>query len=197
VEVDSDNVRALFLNPPGSRPAGWNMGDHYFSVERIPDGLRHGSLEFQLLQLLGNGHIEFWTPLSEHFTWGQSEQERQHTPRLHPYAVIEYPTTFLRLYRAIIDVTGMEGEFIIQMHYRNLKGYVLSPGQPESVMYLVRTTMQRPYERQHLESPPLRVQQGFAPDPTAYQFVKTAYSAFGIPDREIPFYQSEEQQFVF
>jgi len=197
VDPDAANVRALFLTTPGSRPAGWNMGEQYYSVDRIPDGLRQGTLDFQLLQLLGNGHMEFWTPLSEHFTWGQSEQERRQRPRLHPYAVIEYPTTFLRLYRALIDATGMGGEFILQMHYCNVKGHILPPGQPESAMYLFRTGIQRHYGRQHLEAPRLRVLQDFMPDPTAFRMVKSVYSAFGLAENEIPFYLREEQQFVF
>ncbi|MFC1971258.1 helix-turn-helix domain-containing protein, partial [Chloroflexota bacterium] len=53
IDVDSEPMRNLVNNPPGSRRAGWNMRAGYHRIERFADGIRQGDRSEQYLELLG------------------------------------------------------------------------------------------------------------------------------------------------
>ena len=95
VDVGAQSVRELLIDPPGSRRAGWNMESGSFRIDRFEEGVRRGTKDFEYLELLSNGYMEFWTPLKEHFCWRQSPEEFRTRPSLYPIPVKEYPATFL------------------------------------------------------------------------------------------------------
>lgn len=191
IDVDSQPIRTLIDNPPGSRRAGWNMQAIYYQVERFADGIRRGDKDNEYLELLSNGHMEFWAPLNEHFCWRQSPEEFSKRPRLYPYPVVEYPTTFLRLYTEIINAMGTGGDFIIDLRYHNLKGYVLAPYAPNAIGFMFADSYSKPFEEQHLYIPPRTVRNDFIPDKTSYDIVRTVYAAFGFDASAIPFFTKE------
>lgn len=191
IDVDSQPIRTLIDNPPGSRRAGWNMEAIYHQVERFADGIRRGDKDNEYLELLSNGHMEFWTPLNEHFCWRQSPEEFSKRPRLYPYPVVEYPTTFLRLYTEITNAMGIGGDFIIDLRYHNLKGYVLAPCAPNAIGFMLADTYSKPFEKQHLYIPPRTVRNDFIPDKTSYDIVRMVYAAFGFDASAIPFFTKE------
>ena len=98
--------------------------------QRSLNGIELGTKEYEYLEVFENGHLEFWTPLDDHFCWRQSAEEQQIRPRLYPYPVAEYPVSFLRLTAALLDNAGYSEEMVIQLEYRNAGGYILRPGQP-------------------------------------------------------------------
>ena len=196
IDVDSLDIRSPIQNPPGSRFSGWNMDFYQGSIERSGDGVYKGKKDYRYLHLLENGHMEFWTPLDERFCWNQSAIEFQHHPRLYPYPVTEYPTTFLRLYRAIVDEAKLEEDLIINFCYANLKGYILLPGSPSSVSFKLPFE-KVPYSEENL-SFRTQVSNDFEPDQTAYEVIKRVYAAFGHhPSSAIPFFDKDVGKFIF
>jgi hypothetical protein len=94
--------------------------------------------------------MEFWTPLDERFCWRQTLEEFRNGPRLYTYPVTEYPTTFLRLYQALIDISKIQDSFIINLHYANLKGYILLPYTPNTMRFLHLFSNIKLFDNQHL-----------------------------------------------
>lgn len=193
LDVDSPQLRTTTENPLGSREAGWNMKLTAL-INNISDGVERGTKEFEYLALFTNVHMEFWTPLNEHFCWTQKKEEFEKKPELYPYPVVEYPVTFLRLYKAIVGLSNLQGEITINLRYANLRGYRLRPYAPRQVGYMFADEM-KPYQHDHLILPSLRRSHSFDPDKTAYGLLKKVYSSFGLSSSTIPFYN--EGQFRF
>lgn len=187
VNVDREDVRALLNNPPGSRPCGWNMKARGQQIERFSEGVRCGTKDYEYLELLSNGHMEFWTPLDDHFCWRQSSEEFRLRPRLYPYPVTEYPCTFLRLYRALADAAQISCGFTVGLWYLNVKGYALAPYAPQAY-----AGASAPFAEDHLVVPPLQVGNDFVPDKVAYELLRVVYAAFGFEADAIPFFTQGE-----
>lgn len=197
VDVDSESVQKLVRDPPGSRPNGWNMRTSYYLAERFAEGIRQGEKDSRYLEILSNGHMEFWAPLGDLFCWRQSPEEFRTQPRLYPYAVTEHPAAFLRLYRKLVDMLEINDDFLLDIYYRNLKGYVLLPHAPDTFWFRFPGSQVRRFEMQHLVVPRKTVSSDFQPDETAYDLVKTVYASFGLGEEAIPFYDKEEERFDF
>lgn len=160
----------------------------YRQVERFADGIKRRDRDEEYLELLSNGHMEFWTPLDEHFCWRQSQEEFRIRPRLYPYPVTEYPATFLRLFGAIIHNLGIAGDFLIDLQYMNLQGYILLPYAPNAIGFMSGHETAKPFADKHLEVPRASVRSDFEPDRTAYDLIRIVYAAFGLEAEAIPFF---------
>jgi hypothetical protein len=193
LDVDSPEIRRIINAPPGSRQSGWNM-ELGAPINNVPDGIERGPKEFEYLALYRNAHMEFWTPLGEHFCWTQKREEFEKRPELYPYPVVEYPVTFLRLYKAIVDLSGLQGDFIINLRYLNLKGYRLRPYAPKTVGYMFADELM-PFQYEHLPLPPFTMSHSFDSDRTAHALLVRVYSAFGLPSNTIPFYEAGNFRF--
>jgi hypothetical protein len=202
VDVDPEEIRSIIMSPPESRRNGWSMDfSQQVPIERFAEGIRRGRKDWRYLELLPNGHMEFWTPLNNIFCWPQSPEEFGKRPRLNPSAVIEYPTTFLRLYRAIIDKANIQDTFAIRLYYRNVKGYRLAsypPYPPGTIAFIdqLLINQSKPFGGQHVASPPMRVASDFSPDGIAYKLIKQVYSYFEL-EAEVAFFNPAESKFVF
>jgi hypothetical protein len=197
LDVDSSDIRQIINNPPGSRPNGWSMEDPNSPIERFGGGIYRGNKDFRYLLLLENDHMEFWTPLDDHFCWRQSDEEFKRLPRLYPYPLTEYPATFLRLYRALIDKAGIDDSFMISLHYANVKGYIIRPGAPNSIIFDLPRHGSIPFREQHLEVPSRSISKDFEPDRVAYDLVKFVYASFGLEASSVPFFNLEQGQFIW
>jgi hypothetical protein len=193
LDIDSPEIRQVINAPPGSRPSGWNM-ELSATINNIPDGIERGSKEFEYLALYRNAHMEFWTPLRERFCWTQKVEEFKKRPELYPYPVVEYPVTFLRLYKAVSELPGFQGNFIINLCYLNLRGYRLRPYAPKQVGYMFADEL-KPFDYDNLILPPLRKAYPFDPDKTGYELLVQVYEAFGLSSKMIPFYETRSFKF--
>lgn len=187
IGASSPKIRDIINNPPGSRPMGWNMGLSA-AINNIPDGIERGPKDFEYLALYTNAHIEFWTPLGQNFCWRQEKEGYEKRPELYPYPVVEYPVTFLRLYKAIVEASNLNGDFIINLSYLNLRRYRLRPFAPRQQGYIFANDV-KPFNHDDLILPPIEINHPFDPDTVAYQLLVKAYSAFGLSSDTIPFYQ--------
>ena len=132
--------------------------------------------------------MEFRTPLSEHFCWGQKTEEFENRPELYPYPVVEYLVTFLCLYEAILKSCELQGDILINLKYINLKGYRLRPYAPKQIGYMFADEIGL-FKYDHLYLPPFKIDHTFDPDAVAYQLLKQFYSSFGFSSETIPFYE--------
>jgi hypothetical protein len=199
IDLDSKEISQLLMKPPGSRPNGWNMAAFSGPPKRVEFVIFQGEMGgYRYLEILSNGHMEFWTPLDEHFCWRQSPEEFRTRPRLYPYPVNEYPTTFLRLYRGLINaVNVIKDDFELSLHYRNVKGYILRPYSPESVGFMMPSPGVHSYQKEHFEIFSRLVPNDFEPDTTAFEIVSDLYDGFGLSTDTIPFYDETKAQYVF
>lgn len=197
IPVEDDDLRELLRDPPGSRRDGWNMEAIRETVHRTGEGLRRGDRKSRYLEITENGHLEFWTPLDAHFCWGQSEEEFQSRPRLNPFPLVEYPVTFLRLYRTLSGRYAIDGDVLFQYEYRNLRGYVLRPFHPRSIRYMAMATPDNPYEGDHFALGPSQQANDFHPEQLALELLQPLYGAFGFEPWMIPFFDEEDEKFVF
>ena len=187
VEVDEPEIAAVVSQPPGSRPNGWNMGGLDFQRRRSINGIELGAKKYKYLGVYENGHLEFWTAIGEAFCWRQSVEERRIRPRLYPYAVVEYPVSFLRLASAVFNRAGYAGEVVIQLQYRNIAGSILRSGRPEQIDFESPLVPSTPFPEMHLRVGPKRVAGGWNPHQEAFDLLKSVYLGFGIGVDGIPF----------
>lgn len=190
IDPTDSTIKALMETPPGSRPSGWNMDLSPAQVELFGAGIRRGIKNYEYLELFKNGHMEFWKPLDEHFCWRQSEEELRKHPTLYPYPVVEYPTTFLRLYKELVNQGRIESDLLINLCYLNVRGYNLLPYAPGSVGFSFKRTT-RVYDELHIILPEKRIKAEFDPDKTAYSLIEQVYNSFGLEAKVIPFFTKE------
>jgi hypothetical protein len=196
VDVDQDQVRTLFRQAPDSRPTGWVVTNRYADIERFAEGIRYRrhTLEVGALELLTNGHMTYSCILGESFYWRQPPEEVARRPRLWPFAVIEYPVSFLKLFRAIADLSRLQQPFHIRVEYYNIRGHLLPPGPPTDFGF-IRGHEAVPYPHQNLAVPAVVAR--IEPDALAYNLVRDVYAAFGYGLDAIPFWDAEHQRFAF
>lgn len=144
--------------------------------------------DFHHLKFIKNGHLEFWTAVDEHYSWRQKAAEQKIHPILYPYAVVEYPVSFLRLYRLVVDLVGIKSDCTFQMEYLNVQGAILRPYQPESIGYDHSVDAITPLRRSRLLFQKKRFPNTFDPDPTALELIKDLYFEFGYERSHIPFF---------
>ena len=194
-EVDADlnsrDLEDLLEDPPG-RQGGWNAKP-LRPLRRNSLGFETERPDFHHLKFIKNGHLEFWTAIDDHFSWRQKAAEQKNNPLLYPYAVVEYPVSFLRLYRRLVDLIGIKCDCTFQMEYLNIRGAVLRPYQPESIDFDHSVEGIRPIERQRLVFPAKKASISFDPDPTALRLIEDLYFECGYNRSHIPFFDSNGQ----
>jgi Schlafen, AlbA_2 len=190
LHLSDERVLRVFRDPPGSRESGWSMaGPRHFTPNRTAEGIEVGAKDFmEYLILRKNMALEFWTPLDQHFCWRQSPAEFQRRPRLYPYPVAEYPTTFLRLYKALLDAVSIRTRTIFRIEYRNVHGYVLKPGAPGTPWFEMPRVQSVGFAEPHLTIGPAELGEDFHPDHAAYDIIAQVYEAFGLEASDVPFY---------
>jgi schlafen family protein len=195
VDVDRDDVRALFRQAPDSRLAGWIVTSRYADIERFAEGIRyrgHG-LDVGALELLTNGHMTYACFLGETFYWKQSREEVARQPRLWPFAIIEYPLSFFKLFRAIGDIAGLQPPFHVRFEYHNIRGHILPPGAPTEFGF-IWGHLAAPYPNQDLIIPATAGGQ-LQPQVITYTLVRDVYAAFGYGPEFIPFWDAARGSF--
>ena len=190
IDPTSSTIKTLIEVPPGSRPSGWNMDLSPAQVELFGAGIRRGIKNYEYLELLKSAHMEFWKPIDEHFCHKQSEEEFKKHPTLYPYPVVEYPATFLRLYKELVNQARIGSDLLINLCYLNVKGHNLLPYAPGSNGFTSHQTT-KVYDESHIILPEKRVQPDFDPDKTAYSLIEQVFNNFGLEAKVIPFFTNE------
>jgi hypothetical protein len=189
VDVSSPAIRDLIANPAGSRHGGWNIRPEGQTIEIFGAGIYWGTKEFEYFELFTNGHMEFWVPLNKHFCWRQSDEEFRERPTLYSYPVVEYPVTFLRLYRELVKVAGIDCNIVLDMSYANVRGYALFPHKPDTWGFIIGDASRRQVDR-NVEIFQKQIEAYFNPDAVAYEIIEKVFASFGLGKQRIPFLAS-------
>lgn len=195
VNVEDQDIISLIENPPNQREGGWNMEGKFSSMKRVSEGWIRTFSERQKLLFFQNGYMSFYTLLDgSTFYWNQPEDEYKKNPWLYPYAVVEYPLSFLKLYKEIISSISFKGELIITMKYRNINNHILLPFSPGKLGYMTRRS--EPYNKEHLVIPQETTKEHYSPDLVTFNLIKYVYNTFGYTEDKIPFYNKELEKFI-
>lgn len=195
INVDKPEVQNI-INNPEQRDNGWNMDIFYSSIVRYSEGIYKGSLSDKILKLIQNGHMEFASKLDYGFCWKQSEEEFKKHPILYSIPMLEFPSSFLRLYKKIVDLLYLKDSFIVNMQYINLKGYSINPYPSNTIGYLIHGAS-RAYQENDIIVPPIEISANFNPDSIAFELIKFVYASFGYSEDNVPFYNKKELKFDF
>ena len=193
-DLEDERLSHLLENPPNphQRWEGWDVRP-LPPFRRNALGFQNDSYNFHHVKFIKNGHLEFWTAIDAFFCWQQNEREMAVHPRLYPYAVVEHPVSFARLYRALMELLGITGAVVFQMQFVNVRGAILLPYRPESIGFMHPVETVRPLERDRLVFESKTVGWDFDPDPTALAIISRLYDAFGYGRRHIPFFDEAGQ----
>jgi hypothetical protein len=153
-----------------------------------------GKPENASISLLANGYMSFQMPLNENFCWPQSDEEFKKRPRFSSYAVVEFPVSFFRMYRRLIDTFGIsDNEWCVACCYHKAEGYFLAPGHPMSPFFDVGDAKMYSSSEDLVITDVIPGQ--FVSDAISYALLSKVYASFGLDERSIPFYL--DQQSVF
>lgn len=197
VNLSDKSFKELLAYPPKCRSSGWNMDFPTRSVKLKSGKLIRGDRQTSAVVLWTNGHLEFSTLVDMSYCWPQSEEEFNQKPVLNPYAVCEFPTTFLYLYKAICELAELSGKFLVSLHYRNVGGFTLYPDSPLSHFYQFPSDQVSPFDGKNIFVPNLTVNDTNKPDSIAYKLLKEVYSNFGLSEEDIPFFDETAEKFSF
>ena len=188
-DLEDGRLLKLFTNPPNphGRFGGWDVKP-FPPFKRTALGFENDRINIHHMKFIKNGHLEFWTAVDQYFCWQQDADEMREHPRLYPYAVVEHPLSFSRLYRALADYLEIDCDILFQMQYLNIRGAILLPYQPESIGFMVPMNPVQPLARDRLVFPTKKVRKDFDPDPVALEMVKDLYYEFGYGREHIPFF---------
>ncbi len=168
----------------GNRRIGWTYARSFSEARRTGEDWEIRTGNGQLMTVAETGALEFRLPLSA-FVHGDDDRE------LYPYAVLEYPVSITRLYRAMQAEMTHECRCVLGFAMFGLRGWKLRPFSP-------RAPDHRRSHPGHPHAPPfeekelafdLRVQWDSlkAPnDRVALQVVERIYHAFGYESEAIP-----------
>jgi hypothetical protein len=187
--LEYKRILELLDNPPNphSRYAGWDVKP-LPPLKRNALGFENERIDFHHLKLVKNGHLEFWTAIDHYFCWRQPEKEMEVHPRLYPYAVVEHPVSFVRLYRALVDLLDVHCDILFQMQYLNVRGAILIPYRPDSIGFIAPMESVTPLVKDRLVFEKKRRKLDFDTDPTALEIILDLYYEFGYSREHVPFF---------
>jgi len=188
-KLEDSKLLELLAEPPNphGRRSGWDARP-FPPLKRTSIGFENDRINFHHMMFIQNGHLEFWTAIDDYFCWRQAAQEMKEHPRLYPYAVVEHPLSFVRLYRTLVDFLRIDCDVIFQMQYLNIQGALLLPYQPESIGFKFPLDPIKPLARSRLVFPTKMFPVGFDADATALEVIKDLYYEFGYGREHIPFF---------
>ena len=189
VDTRSANIRNILQNPPNIRQSGFGVtGILERDMVRSPDGIKGSNMGSGEIFLLKNGFLEVRCPLlNTYFQW-MREEARVSTPWLYPYVVCEFPVSFLKLVKAIYEVSGINSSVFVQQGYYNLRGFMLPRGHPANIRFATFQDERSVYEQPYPIISKRSVDSNFVPDHVAYDLVKDVYEHFDLDEQWIHFF---------
>lgn len=196
VDLNAADVLRLLQLPPGQRSSGWNIQ----VVSGTPSYGTKGELRLgdgtQGLILYPNGFMEFLIDL-DYFNHNESVEKFAESPILYPFAVVEFPVSFIRLYAEISKFISPAPDLIqITAGFFGISNARLFAGHPQSFAYGSAMYSKPPFPDSALIiEPPIKTPPKFKPDPVAYKLICEIYKRFGHSEDRIPFFNDQQESF--
>jgi len=188
-EWTKDDLEPLLRSPlpTGNRRHGWTFVDPRSDLMVFHEGKESG---FQLggggsvqrTRILTSGAVEFAARI-ERLHWGGPDD------RLWPYALLELPTSVIRLARTLWQrARPPPSHGVLGLALLGIRGQTLKPHSPLSMGHMIAAA--RPYEQaDDFVANPVHATwaelEGF-PDRCAQRLTRQVYAAFGYEESEMP-----------
>ena len=191
VSTQEQEVHDILQYPQNVRRTGFG----FIGVERIENSLEGikgiGVLGYEVI-ILKNGFLELRHPLSsDQFQWFKEERGFSADSKwLYPYAVCEFPVTFMRLVQTIHSISGITSSILVQQEYRNLSGFLLVGRHPSNPLFGRIEEHQQMYTQSDAIGQKWTIEPEFVPDQAAYDLVKEIYASFGLSEDLIPLFDA-------
>jgi hypothetical protein len=196
--IDPRVLVPLVSDRPKDKKYGWNMNNLANQHVQSETGVTWGSAIHNLLTVERKGHMQFVAQMdNRQFFWLQSDEERSKMPRLYPYALIEYPFSFLRLYKEILEKIDIQAsQVIITLCYINIRGMVIALGNPNSAAFDLPGMRSERFRQNEIEFKRV-ISNPFNEHDVVRDLASNLYEAFGLPGDQLPFYNSDTSKFEF
>ena len=191
LDIEEDKIKNLMLHPAYTRYAGWNMGFASNTADLLPtfNGIKKESGTWSL-QLFRNAHIEFCAEVDYSFSWNQPEEEFREKPRFNPYAITEFPVSFIRFLKELAKLKNITNGYRIIMAFLNCGTYRLRPYAPLNIGYSIGQDNMADlnswiYKKEFKEL-------NSENDEEAFIFIERLYSTFNLSRDKIPFFSEKK-----
>ena len=186
VDIRSEHIRNILQYPPNIRRLGFGVrGMMDRDIVPSSEGIK-GRDMYREITFLKNGFLEVRCPLSDsHFQW-RHDEARISTPWLYPYVVCEFPVSFLKLAKAVYEVSGINSSILVQQNTIILKDYADRWKSIRSLFRIIYEDDINVYEGSIPIVSKRTVNPDFVPDHVAYELVKEVYDCFKLDDQCIP-----------
>ena len=190
VSTQDEHIRNTMYNPPNRRYGSFGVtGILEREVSFSREGIQGPNVTGGTIILLKNGYFEVQCPINRQFQRGQGSKQfaiPDCIKWLYPYVVCEFPVTFLKLVKAIYNVSGIDSMVCIQQEYHNLTGFRLPGGAPTDLVFGLYLDETDEYNSSSPIISERTVEPDFIPDHVAYELVKEVYEYFGLETQRIP-----------
>ena len=190
VPTQEKKIHTILRNPPIARYGGFGVRKAT-AIPSSTEGIRVANTwKDQEVTLLRNGFLELTTPLfNTQFQWYKQESKIPAGSNwLYPYAVCEYPVTFMMLVKAIYSVAGIDSQIHVQQEYHNLNGFLLVGRHPLNPLFGKLDHERCVYNSFEPIVSHQTVNPCFDADQVAYNLVKRVYASFGLSEELIPLF---------
>ena len=196
ISLPNQKTQEILFSPSSERLRGF--GVRGFLRRETYSGLNGitGSnigLDSGKITLEWNGYLEYRCPIVDsYFFWGKELPQYANFDAmnwLYPLVVCEHPVSFLRLVRDLYTAAGITCPFVVTQEYHNLFRFALPAGAPDfSSLIFCLDGAHRCRSWAPIISDTTVYSHNFSPDHTAYGLLKNVYTAFGLREMDIPFF---------
>ncbi len=196
ISIQNQKIQKILFSPPHERLRGFGVrGFLRRETYQELNGIKGSNigLDSGEITLEWNGYLEYRCPIVDsYFFWGKELPQYANFDAmnwLYPLVVCEHPVSFLRLVRELYTAAGITSPFVVIQEYHNLLRFALPAGAPDfsSLIFCLdgahRCRSWDPIISDTTVYPP-----NFNPDQTAFALLKNVYTAFGLREVDIPFF---------
>ena len=183
IDTGEEKIKNILNSPKYKGNSGWNM-NYQADIKPNFEGLEKSTFE-RSLKFFRNGYLEFHVSVNEAFALDPQKSLLV----LNPYAIIEFPVSFIKLLKEIIQKNNLPGAYFIRMSYMNCGNREL----PDTVNFVERVmhnknsdglnnwTCERPFEALNMSN-----------DEETFYFMERLYNTFGYSADKIPFFDANK-----
>lgn len=191
IDIEDKDIKNLMLRPTYNRSGGWNMGFTSNINDLLPtfDGIEK-NLGTWSLKLFRNAHLEFHAEVDYYFSWNQPREDFHNKPRFNLHAITEFPVSFIRFLKELVQLKNLQDSYRIQMAFLNCGEYRLRPYAPHNIGYSIGedeiATLNKWIVTKEIKK--LNPEN----DEEAFAFIERLYHTFHMNRNQIPYFNESK-----
>ncbi len=174
-KIDDEALRALLKDSP-ERYGGWNFNFPYEQIKPSLHGLKIGTQGAKILEFYRNGYLEGITYIIPDRSSQIKQINGTEVEVIQGIAIVEYTHTFLKKLKAVMDIIGYDGQYMINLSLLNVRDKGLSQYRHDAIFsseFEVYTT------DAHIEVEPL-IYENIDPAVIAKELLDRVWQAYGF-----------------